>query len=106
MLSSFMCFINLFFTPVIGLNFFLKRNDMELRFTGNFLLSYILFTVWNIPFTKILITLARLVDLSISVDSGIYTVVAIISSVFVYGCSVLIKEVFHISFKVNKKNES
>lgn len=74
--------LNLFFVPVVALWLDYKERDLSVKPTVNLLLKYMIFTVVNAPMTKVGVFLLRkMVDREISIDSGIYTVLAILSSI-------------------------
>lgn len=104
-MANIMILINVFLTPFTGFSLFLKRKEIDFSSTSKILLCYILFLTWNIPFTKLFIVLARKIGLEIMPDSSLYTLFALISSILVYGCYVLLSDLFHITFTVEKKNE-
>ena len=106
MQTNLMVIINLLFTPITGLSLFLKKKKMEFKFSAKVLELYLLFTTWNIPFTKLFLIVTRKIGLTIVPESGFYTLIALIASIVLYGIFVLGTEVFHISFKVEKKDES
>ena len=98
-----MIIINLFFTPLTGLYLFLKRKEIDIRFSANVLFLYIIFLSWNIPFTKLFIVIARKFGLIILPESASYTLVSLIASILVFGFFVLCTEFIKFKFTVKKK---
>ncbi len=77
-------FINLFFLPVLPLYVIYRRRQKPLRFDLDLLFQYCIVAACNIPLTKIFTFLSKRVGLFIAIDSGYYTLAALISSVLIY----------------------
>lgn len=82
MVTAVVC-INLFFSPVIALWIHYKRRGAELASSSvKLLLEYAVFAVCNVPLTKIgVVIVKRLLGKEIFIDSGYYTLLAILSAV-------------------------
>lgn len=75
-------FLNLFFVPAVALLLDYKSRDLPVKPTINLLLEYAIFTVANVPLTKVgVVVFRQLADIDISIDSGCYTILAILSSI-------------------------
>lgn len=75
-------FLNLFFAPSVSLWVYYKRRNSEPQVSVSLLMQYTIFAACNVPFTKIGIALARvLFGWHISIDSGYYTLLALMSAV-------------------------
>lgn len=98
-----MMIINLFLTPFTGLSLFLRRNKLNFHFSAKTFELYVLFVSWNIPFTRGLSIVAKKINIAVPLESGYYTLFSLLSSILVFLCAVLITEVIHISFKLEKK---
>ena len=80
-----MVFINLFFVPVITLYLVHRNEEKELGFTVELLCHYCIAVVCNIPLTKMFGILVRYaMKIDISMDSGYYTMIAILSACLLY----------------------
>lgn len=74
-------FLNLFFVPVVSLWVYAKRYNIEPEISLFFLMQYTIFAACNVPLTKVGVVLARiLLRWDISIDSGYYTLLAIIAA--------------------------
>ena len=74
-------FINLFFIPVLPIYIFYRKKRKQLVFSADLLFQYCLTTVCNIPMAKVFIFLIRKVSgIYISIDSGYYTLTALLSA--------------------------
>ncbi len=75
-------FINLFMVPVVALVLFAKRENRELNPTLETLLRYCIIVAGNIPITRVITFLVRiLTNMDIEADSGYYTVAALLAAV-------------------------
>lgn len=100
-------FVNLFFAPVITL-YLAYRNEKEvLRFTAELLCRYCIAVVCNIPLTKMFVVLARYaIRMDISMDSGYYTVAAVISACLLYLLPIVHKNTrLHVEVSKNEGSE-
>jgi len=80
MVTAVVC-INLFFPPVIALWHYYEKDKKILDLSIKLLLQYATLTVFNIPLTKVGIFLIRkLLHKEISIDSGYYTLLAIVAA--------------------------
>jgi len=78
-------FINLFFIPVLSLYMMYKKKEEPLSLNLKLLFQYCIIVSCNIPLTKVFIFLAKKVGgIFISIDSGYYTLAALISSFLIY----------------------
>jgi len=78
-------FVNLFFVPVLSLYLLYRKKQKTLRLNLDLLLQYCIITACNIPLTKVFIFLAKRVGgVFISIDSGYYTLAALISAFLIY----------------------
>lgn len=78
-------FINLFFIPALPLYWTYKRNKKTLTFSLELLSQYCIIAACNIPLTKVFTFLAkRVLEKYISIDSGYYTLAALISASILY----------------------
>lgn len=100
-----MLFINLFLTPMIGLYLFMLKKSFPMDFSVKTLLLYACFTSLNIPAARFFIVIIRKIGLVIESESALYTLIAIISSVIVSVCLLLLTEWLHIELKTFKKND-
>ena len=98
-------FINIFFTPFMGTYLFMKRKSIEFSFSMKVLSLYAIFCSWNIPTTYVFIYALSFLGFNLGIKSNMYTVVALISSIIVYGAAIIISEFLNISFKVERKDE-
>ena len=98
-------FINYFPTPATGLYLFLRRYNGYGRETSLLrpVLLYEIFTCCNIPVSRLFVVTARALGKTLHADSGLYTLVALVSSVIVYGIAVILKEYLRLTFQVGKK---
>lgn len=82
MVTAVVC-INLFFSPVIALWIHYKKRGAEFTSSSvKLLLEYAVFAVCNVPLTKIGIVIVKwLLGKKILIDSGYYTLLAILSAV-------------------------
>jgi len=75
-------FVNLFFVPVLSLYLLYRKKQKTLRLNLDLLFQYCIITACNIPLTKVFIFLAkRAGGVFISIDSGYYTILAILSAI-------------------------
>lgn len=73
--------LNLFFVPAVALWIHNKRRGVEFISSLKLLLEYAIFSICNIPLTKVGIVLVReLLHWDIRMDSGYYTLLAIVSA--------------------------
>ena len=100
---SQLCFINFFLTPCVGLYMYFKSKRYELNFSFKNVLIYAIFVSLNIPFTHIFLKILRSFGRVIPVESSVYTVLTIISSLVLYAVFYICSEYFNISLKVEKK---
>lgn len=78
-------FINLFFVPVLPLYMIYRKRRKPLLLNPDLLFQYCIITACNIPLTKVFTFLAKKVGgMFISIDSGYYTVAALVSSALLY----------------------
>lgn len=78
---QFVVFINLFFIPVLPLYWICKKNKKALTFNLELLFQYFIIAACNIPLTKVFTFLAkRVLGKFISIDSGYYTLAALIAA--------------------------
>ena len=75
-------FINLFFVPVVSLYLIYRRKKKSIVKSMEMLLHYCILTACNIPAAKVFVFLIKfLFKKQISIDSGYYTLAALISAV-------------------------
>ena len=97
--------INLLFLPIISFYIYLKRNKKILNFSFENLCKYLIFVIINSVFNKIVINVIKLIlKITINIVSSYYTIIGIISAIFI---PILIEIIVkHISITVEeKKNE-
>lgn len=76
-------FLNLFFVPVIALWCDYKSRNLPVEPTVKLLLEYVIFATLNVPLSKTFVVFFRLLTgFKIAIDSGYYTIMAILSSLF------------------------
>jgi len=78
---TFVIFLNLFFVPAVSLWVYNKRHGEKIRPTLQLLVQYAILSACNVPLTKIGVFLVRkLLDRNISIDSGYYTLLAVLAA--------------------------
>lgn len=89
--------LNLFFVPAISLWRYYGLNEQsEIKPSLKLFLEYAIFTVWNVPLTKVgVFLIKRLLHMEIFIDSGYYTVLAIIAACVLPSLWKKAKKVFH-----------
>ncbi len=76
-------FVNLFFIPVLPLYMIYRKKREALNW--DLLFQYCIIVACNIPLTKVIIfSVKKLLGVSISIDSGYYTVTALVSALLIY----------------------
>lgn len=74
-------FLNLFCVPVVSLWIYGKRHNVEPELSISYLMQYAILVACNVPLTKIGVALARkLLRWDISIDSGYYTLLALMAA--------------------------
>jgi len=99
-------FINLFFVPVVCLFQLYRKAEKPLVKSMDLLFQYCVVTACNIPAAKALIyLLKKVIGMQVSIDSGYYTLAALISAFFI---SLLYSfcKIIHIEIEVKKEEES
>lgn len=97
-------FINLFFVPVLSL-YMLCYKKQQVNQNIELLLRYCVLVATNIPMTKVFIFLARKIGgISISIDSGYYTLAALISAYLIAKLYAFFKTV-SIEVEITKNEE-
>lgn len=85
MLVNTIAFINMFFVPVLPLYFLYRKEQKSLQFHLEILFQYCIITACNIPFTKAFVfVINQFVGKSISVDSGYYTLLSLLTASLIY----------------------
>lgn len=83
---TFVVFLNLFFVPAVALWIHKKRRREEIIPSLKLLMQYAIFASCNVPLTKVgILFIRKVVDWNISMDSGYYTVLAIIAAAMLPG---------------------
>lgn len=78
-------FVNLFFVPVLPLYMIYQKEGKLLRLNLDLLFQYCIAVACNIPLTKVFIFFAKkLGGIFISIDSGYYTLAALVSAVLLH----------------------
>lgn len=78
-------FINLFFIPALPLYMIYRKKRQPLIFSLDLLFQYCIVAACNIPLAKVFVFLAKKVGkITVSIDSGYYTLAALASAVLVY----------------------
>lgn len=104
---GFIGFINLFFIPFISLRIYCKRHSIEWGFTPDMVFIYILMTILNLPFTRVLANVMENILISeVHAESSKYTVVALIVAVFLPYVIEIVEKVVHIQVSIElRENE-
>ncbi len=81
MVTPVVC-LNLFFVPAISLwRYYEADKQPEIKPSLKLLLHYAVFAVCNVPLTKVgIFLIRRLLDWEIMIDSGYYTLLAMIAA--------------------------
>lgn len=75
-------FINLFFVPMVCLYLIYQREEQPLEKSLELFFQYCIVTACNIPAAKVFVFLIkRFTGMQISIDSGYYTLAALVSAV-------------------------
>lgn len=75
-------FINLFFAPVVCLYLLYRKKEKRIALSMELLFQYCIITACNIPAAKIFVFLLKKVaGVYIELDSGYYTLIALLSAV-------------------------
>ena len=78
-------FINLFFVPILPLYMVYRKKQKPLNVNLDLLFQYCIVAACNIPLAKVFIFLAKKVGkITISIDSGYYTLAALVSAALIY----------------------
>lgn len=78
-------FVNLFFVPALSLYMIYRKKGKSLQLELELLLQYCIISACNIPLTKVFIFLMKKVGgVFISIDSGYYTLAALVSAVLIH----------------------
>ena len=95
--------INLFFVPVICLQIH-RRTVIRVELSaGELFLRYCIFTVLNLPLTRVFIMLMeKIVGSQINLSSAYYTIAAIVSAVLLPWSIALVRKYVQIRFEVKK----
>ncbi|MEA4966455.1 MAG: hypothetical protein VB055_11630 [Oscillospiraceae bacterium] len=73
--------INLFFVPAVFISILYRRQSWNPVFSAELLLRYCIAVACNLPATKVLVVLVRLLlNVAISTESAYYTVLALLSA--------------------------
>lgn len=97
---AFLGAINLFMVPVIGLKIYARRHCIKWTLSTETIYLYILMTVLNIPFSRLLvIAMEKIILTTIHVESSKYTIITTVS------CTILpfVMECVEKYIKVNVK---
>lgn len=75
-------FINLFMTPVVTLSLLYNKSGKPVKANLELLFQYCIAAACNVPAAKVFIFLAKIIaGVYISIDSGFYTLAALVSAV-------------------------
>lgn len=96
-------FINLFFVPVLPL-YEICRKSGNFKVSTHLISRYCILAACNVPLTKVFIFLAKKVNGTyISIDSGYYTLAALISAYLISKLWAFFQMV-HIEFEITKSD--
>lgn len=101
----FIGFINLFFIPLMPIYMMYRKSERPLTRNLDLLFQYCIVTAWNIPLAKVFIFLVRILGgVEISIDSGYYTLAALVSA---YAIPLLyeIFKTFHVEIEIVKETK-
>lgn len=98
-------FVNVLFVPVISLWLYEKQENRPLQPTLELLFRYCVFAALNIPAARVFVVLAALAHVTIVVDSGYYTIAALISAVLLPYAYIILTKI-HVEIEVSRHDKA
>lgn len=81
---TLVAFVNIFFVPVLTIYLLCRKDNNTYSLNSKRIFQYCIAVSCNIPITKVFIVIGGAMGKSISIDSGYYTIAAIISASLLY----------------------
>lgn len=98
-------FINLFLVPFFSVWLLFRIQKKQLVASMETWTAYAILAAFNYPLTHIGVALARILKYAVALDSALYTLMALLSSVILALLAALIKAYIHVQFEVKKTDE-